>query len=143
MPALPLLDAAPSLWTYTTPFLASLLSFVVGYIVLRLNRNYTENRESEKSKDQWRESVLAANKALREDLAAEKSERIQWQLKREAELASIAGILEESTQAHKLLAAIAATTQAHGGQLQQLETRLNMMQTHVNSLALTIPHAKP
>ena len=50
--------------------------------------------------------------------------------------ASIAGILEESTAAHKVLAGIAATTQAHGGQLTQLNERLNAMQAHVNQLSL-------
>ena len=100
-----------------------------------------ELRERNEKADKERQELQSRLKALDEKLATETSERVQWQLKREMELASIAGILEESTEAHKLLASIAATTQAHGSQLSQLYTRLDSIQNHVN--ALTLLHAKP
>lgn len=132
-------------------YLPSLLSLLNGFILLLLGavatwwwKQYDARQkaaaETASDKKQWRDGRLAAEKALSEALASERSERVQWQLKREAEGALVAGILEENAEAQKLLASIAATTQAHGGQLTQLNERLNAMQAHVNQL--TLLHAK-
>lgn len=86
--------------------------------------------------DEERAALRKELVTLQDDARNDRSDQMQWQLKREAELASIAGILEESTEAHKLLASIAATSQAHGGQLGQLHDRLNTMQQHLNQLSL-------
>lgn len=155
-------------WLNLTGFLNSLISLGLGALAtwagVRYWKTYDARQkkieETAKDKAQWRDGRLQAEKALQdaiktlkeaiatqrkalEDaLNAERQDRVQWQLKREAELASIAGILEESTEAHKMLAVMAANNQNQSGRQDRVETdvrelrdRLNRMQDHITSLA--------
>lgn len=112
--------------------------------MIRINRAYTERKTGEGDEKAWREGRKAAEQALREAIASEKQERTHWQLKNEGDLAKIADILEESTEAHKLLASIAARTDGHDGRLNRhdgeltaLGQKLEAMHGHIHQLALS------
>lgn len=147
-----LLSAFTEIWPFLVPFLSALLAGLVGYVMARLSRAATETaKEREAATAErlaWRKARLEAEKANADAIAVERSERIQWQLKREAEGALVAGILEENAEAQKILASIAATTRhLEGGQgrldseLRELRHHLAAMQTQLVSLAAT-HHAK-
>lgn len=165
-PILILLTATPPLlltvdWLNLTGFVNSFISLGLGALAtwagVRYWKTYDARQkkieETAKDKAQWRDGRLQAEKNLQEAVAAERKaredaqaaerqDRVQWQLKREAELASIAGILEESTEAHKMLAVMAANNQNQSGRqdrteadVRELRDRLNRMQDHITSLA--------
>lgn len=136
-------------WPYIIAFLSPVLSFLSAYAVLRINRTHAEQKGSEGDEKTWREARKAAEQALREALAKETTERTQWQLLNQADLAKIADILEESTEAHKLLASIAARTDGHDGRLNrhdseltQLGNKLETMHGHIHQLAMKSSHVQ-
>lgn len=148
--------ASPDWFASLAGLLNSFILLLLGALLTWYWKTYDARKKKEeelaKDKAQWRDGRLMAEKTLSEALAAERkaredadnterSERIQWQLKRETELASIAGILEESTEAHKLLATLAANTHSHSGRhdrteadVREIRERLNRMQDHILNL---------
>lgn len=135
--------------TLIPPFFSGLVGCASAYAMLRITRAYTEKKAGEGDEKTWREARKAAEQALREAINTEKSERTQWQLLNQADLAKIADILEESTQAQQLLASIAARMDGHDGSLKRhdgdivrLWERLDKMHDHVTSLAFS-RHDKP
>ena len=129
-----------------TPIIYTLFPLLFGLVAAWFWRSYDA---SAKVKDAvaaerklWRQQRLDVETSLKESVNHERAARLEWQLKREAELASIAGILKDSNAANQLLAAIAATSQAHNTQLLELTSRLNMVQQQIMSLATAFPHAK-
>ena len=82
----------------------------------------------------WRGSRLTAEEGLKEALVKEASERVQWQLKREAESAIVVGILEENAEAQKLLASIVSTTRhLEGGQV-RLDQDVRELRGHISTI---------
>ena len=151
MPRKMLLSALTDNWAYMAPFLASALALMTGYVLSvltsRRNASATHSTETAKEKTAWRESLLTALDTNKEAIKTEKSERIQWQLKREAEAALVAGILEESAEAQKIMASIVSTVRhLEGGQtridseLRELRGHLGAIQSQLMTLA-TARHA--
>ena len=148
MPLLMLLSALSDNWAYMAPFLASALALMTGYLLSiltsRRTASATHNTETANEKKAWRESLLLSIQTNKQGLADEKSERIQWQLKREAEAALVAGILEESAEAQKIMASIVSTVRhLEGGQtridgeLRELRGHLGTIQSQLMTLATT------
>lgn len=130
--------------TLIPPFFSGIVGCGSAYLMLRITRAYTEGKASEGDEKTWRKARTDAEQALREALATERNERTQWQLQNQGDLAKIADILEESTDAHKLLAAIAARTDGHDGRLNRhdnelaaLGQKLENMHSHLHQLALS------
>lgn len=133
-----LLSALSDNWAYMAPFLASGLALMTGYMlsVLTSRRaaNATHDTETVNEKKAWRAAQMLAVENNREAIKTEKSERIQWQLKREAESAMVVGILEENAVAQKLLAGIVSTTRyLEGGQL-RTEQDIREIRGHISAM---------
>ena len=150
MPAYLLLSTLTDNWEYATPFVAAGLALASGYTLSILNarRNEQVKHDADTATEQktWRDCRLSAEKTMTDNIAAERTERIQWQLKREAESAMVAGILEESAEAQKVLASIAATTRhlesgqdRIDGELRELRNHLTSMQDRLITLATFKP----
>lgn len=148
-----LLTAMTDTWGYLAPFLASALALVTGYILSIITARRTKieahTTETTNEKKAWRESLLQSIETNKENLATEKSERVQWQLKREAESAMVVGILEENAEAQKILASIVSTTRhLEGGQIRteqdirELRGHISAIQTQLLNLAQS-RHAHP
>ena len=148
MPRPLLLSALSDNWAYMAPFLASALALMTGYLLSvltsRRSANATHSTETANEKIVWRKSLLEALATNKEAIKTEKSERVQWQLKREAEAALVAGILEESAEAQKIMASIVSTVRhLEGGQtridgeLRELRTHMGTIQSQLINLATT------
>jgi hypothetical protein len=130
--------------TLIPPFFSGIVGCGSAYLMLRITRAYSERKAGEGDEKTWRQARLDAEKSLRDMLADEKRERMQWQLVNEGNLAKIADILEESTQAQQLLASIAArmdsndsSLKRHDGDIIRLWERLDKMHDHITSLAFS------
>ena len=141
-----LLTAFADNWSYLAPFLASILALGSGYLLSVLTSRRTKmatlDTETANEKKAWRAARLTAEECLKEAHATEKSERVQWQLKREAESAIVVGILEENAEAQKILASIVSTTRhLEGGQtridqdIRELRGHISAIQTQLITLA--------
>ena len=141
-----LLTALSDNWAYMAPFLASALALMTGYVLSIMTSRRaalaTHDTETVNEKKAWRAAQMLAVENNKEAIQAEKSERIQWQLKREAESAMVVGILEENAVAQKLLAGIVSTTRhLEGGQarneqdIRDLRGHISAIQTQLLNLA--------
>ena len=141
-----LLSALSDNWAYMAPFLASALALMTGYVLSIMTSRRaalaTHDTETVNEKKAWRAAQMLAVENNKEAIQAEKSERIQWQLKREAESAMVVGILEENAVAQKLLAGIVSTTRhLEGGQarneqdIRDLRGHISAIQTQLLNLA--------
>lgn len=138
---------------YLSSFLGFALTLVGGYLLALLSSRHkkiaTQETETVNAEKGWRESLrvaieinkeaIAANKSA---IASDKTERLLWQLKREAEAAMVVGILEENTEAQKILASIVSTTRhLEGGQartehdIRELRNHISAIQTQLLALA--------
>jgi hypothetical protein len=129
---------------WLTSFISPIISAGVAFAILYINHLRDKWKGSEGDEKTWRQARLDAEKSLREALATERSERTQWQLKNEGDLAKIADILEESTGAQRLLASIAARMDGHDGHftrhdndIDHLRDRLDKMHDHITELAFS------
>jgi hypothetical protein len=129
---------------WLTYFLSPIISAGVAFAILYINYKRDQRKGSEGDEKTWRQARLDAEKALRDAIASERSERTQWQLKNEGDLAKIADILEESTDAQILLASIAARMDGHDGhfirhenELSHLRDRLDKMHDLITNLAFS------
>ena len=93
-----------------------------------------EGKETADEKKAWREARLLAEKTLKEAVADEKSERLLWQLKREAESAIVVGILEENAEAQKILASIVSTTRHLEGGQTRLDQDVRELRGHIGTI---------
>ena len=141
-----LLTALSDNWAYMAPFLASALALMTGYVLSIMTSRRaaiaSHDTETVNEKKAWRAAQMLAVENNKEAIQAEKSERIQWQLKREAESAMVVGILEENAVAQKLLAGIVSTTRhLEGGQarneqdIRDLRGHISAIQTQLLNLA--------
>lgn len=146
MPHPILLTALSDNWAYMAPFLASALALMTGYVLSIMTSRRaaiaSHDTETVNEKKAWRAAQMLAVENNKEAIQAEKSERIQWQLKREAESAMVVGILEENAVAQKLLAGIVSTTRhLEGGQarneqdIRDLRGHISAIQTQLLNLA--------
>lgn len=125
-------------WPYLAPFLAFALALVSGYLLSVLTYRNTKatahDAEIANEKKTWRVARLKVEETLRENQANEKSERVQWQLKREAESAMVVGILEENAEAQKILASIVSTTRhLEGGQV-RIDQDIRELRGHISTI---------
>jgi hypothetical protein len=140
------------LFVFTTlipPFFSGIIGCGSAYLMWRITSAHAAKKAGEGDEKTWRQGRLDAEKALRDAQVKETQERTLWQLKNEENLAKVADILEESAEAHKLLAAIAARTDGHDGrlnrhdtELMQLGLKLETMHGHIHQLALA-QHVRP
>ena len=146
MPPILLLSTFLEIWNYSAPFLAAALALATGWGIstLTFRREQMTKHSDEFMHEQktWRDARLLSEQSQREALATEKSERVQWQLKREAESALVAGILEESAEAQKIMSSIVSTTRhLEGGQnridqdIRELRGHIGAIQTQLLNLA--------
>jgi len=141
----------PFYWPYVAAFISPFLSAASAWALMRYTRSYAEGKEQriarEKAEETWRQGRIDAEKALNDKINEVQKDRLEAKLTFEKDFAAITDILEESTEAHKLLAAIAADSKnhekwldRHDGDLDKLEQKLENM--HNNILQLTRDHAR-
>lgn len=134
MPPILLLSTFLDVWNSTSPFLAAGLAVVTGWAISTLTfRREQLTKQSDEEKT-WRDSRLLAEQRHKDDLASEKSERVQWQLKREAESALVAGILEESAEAQIILASIVSTTRHLEGGQTRIDQDIRELRGHIGTI---------
>lgn len=91
-------------------------------------------KESTDERKAWREARLLSEKNLKEGQERESFERLQWQLKREAESAMVVGILEENAEAQKILASIVSTTRHLEGGQTRLDQEVRDLRGHISAI---------
>lgn len=145
-----LLSIFTETWPYLVPFISSLLSAGVGYLLARIGRSYTETKEEKQNREKAvqaeKDAVKARLDATESALKTEREARALAVLKLEGDLAAVAGILKEYTEFSRMLTSVAANVSSHEKRLDRHDTNfdkvdeaLESIRGHVQELSMRRP----
>lgn len=151
-----LLSIFTEIWPYLVPFISSMLAATTGYWLASRNRaaaETTKQKEAREAAEKAQAGQLSTcvaelaglKQAFEERKRTADQERTQDKLKFESDLAAVAGILKEFTEAQRLLTGVATNVanqekrlDRHDTEFDNYNTKLDSIQSHVNQLTISL-----
>jgi hypothetical protein len=131
--------------TLIAPFFSGVIGCGSAYVILRITRAHNERKAGEGDEKTWRESRLAAESSLRNEIQAlgsqlaggkkaTDSERMQDKLKFESDLAMFANNLSRLADVADTLTTMTERVGWHGKEIERHERQISQVHDDLDSI---------